>query len=170
MAGAENEFTNVSSLVPEALGEPGRRTFRVRAESGSSAAAIWLEKEQLFQLAMAMQRIVASMPDDDSASGSPPTDREASPLTMLDFRASKLALGYDGNRAMFIIDAHDQDEDTASVRVWASAEQVAEFTKEALHVCASGRPLCPLCGSPINPDGHLCPRANGHAKAIDLRG
>ena len=52
MAGAKNEFTNLTRLTPEAIGEPGKRTFRVMADSGSSSATIWLEKEQLFQLAL----------------------------------------------------------------------------------------------------------------------
>ena len=40
---------------------------------------------------------------------------------------------------------------------------VAAFAEEALRVCAAGRPLCPLCGGPMDPNGHPCPRTNGHA-------
>ena len=172
MAGAKNEFTNVTRLNPEAIGEPGKRTFRVLVESGSSSATIWLEKEQLFQLALAMQQLFVSLSKQRDTPGTPPVEREAKGLPSLDFKASKLALGHDANRGMFIIDAHDledEDEDTPIVRVWASREQVEKFAEEALRACASGRPLCPLCGRPIDPDGHGCPRVNGYAKALDLR-
>ena len=172
MARAKNEFTNVTRLNPEAIGEPGKRTFRVTVDSSSSTATIWLEKEQLFRLALAMQQLFVSLSRQSSTLGTPPVEREAKGLTSLDFKASKLALGHDAKRGMFIIDAHDledEDEDTPVVRVWASREQVEKFADEAIRVCASGRPLCPLCGRPIDPEGHGCPRVNGHAKAFDLR-
>ena len=115
MAGAKNEFTNLTRLTPEAIGEPGKRTFRVMADSGSSSATIWLEKEQLFQLALAMQQLFVSLSKQSGTSGTPPVEREAKGLTSLDFKANKLALGHDANRGTFIIDAHDledEDEDT----------------------------------------------------------
>jgi len=28
-------------------------------------------------------------------------------------------------------------------------------------VVAAGREPCPFCGGPMDPQGHLCPRANG---------
>ena len=168
MAGARNEFTNVSVLTPDAIGEPGKRTFRVRAESESSSATVWLEKEQLAQLALAMQQLAESLEDVESRRPEPPYDREARPLTSLDFQAVKLALGYHERRAMFIIDAYATDDDTADVRLWTNPRQAEEFAQEAIRVCAAGRPICPLCSRPVDADGHACPRMNGLVKALDL--
>ena len=168
MAGARNEFTNVSALVAEAIGEPGRRTFRVRAESDSSSATVWLEKEQLAQLALAMQQLASSVKDADSRPPNPPYEREANPLTSIQFKAVKLALGYHERRAMFIIDAYEADDDTADVRLWTEPAQAEEFAQEAIRVCAAGRPICPLCSRPVDADGHACPRMNGLVKALDL--
>ena len=175
MATPRNEFTNVTALRAEALGEAGKRTFRMLADSGSSSAIMWLEKEQLFQLALAIQQLLATPPEDQQTYGSPPTSREAQAVTRLDFAVGKLVLGYDGGKGLFIIEAHEPAEDeeaeaesaeerSAVVRVWANREQVKQFSEEALQVCAAGRPLCPLCGSPMGPDGHQCPRHNGHPK------
>ncbi len=169
MAGARNEFTDISALAPEAIGEPGKRTFRVKAESGSSTATIWLEKEQLAQLAMAMHQIVSSLEDADGREANPPHEREAQPLTNVEFKASKLALGYHERRAMFIIDAHEADEDTADVRLWTDSAQAETFAEDALRVCAAGRPICPLCSRPVDADGHTCPKMNGYVKELDLR-
>ena len=171
MAEAKNEFTNVTNLRPEAVGEPGNRTFRILADSGSSSAVLWLEKEQLFQLALANEQLLATLAEGQGGSRTLPVDQEAPGLTKLEFKVSKLVLGHNGDTGLFIIDAYDvEDEDDAlaTVRLWASSGQIKEFAEEALRVCAAGRPLCPLCGRPMDRTGHQCPRLNGHAKDLEL--
>ena len=173
MADAKNEFTNVSKLLPEALGEPGKRTFRILVESDSSSATIWLEKEQLFQLGLAVQQLLSTLPEQQDNESIDLEGREAPGLTSLDFKVGRLVLGHGGGNGYFIIDAHDLEDDegedaAALVRVWASRDQVKSFAEEALRLCAAGRPLCPLCGRAINPDGHECPRVNGHVKITEL--
>ena len=111
MVQARNEFTNVTKLHSEAIGEPGSRTFRVLVDSESSSAVIWLEKEQLFQLALAVQQLLIAVGEDESASLRPPSDREAPGLTKLDFKATRLVLGHDEERSLFLIDAHDQEDE-----------------------------------------------------------
>ena len=170
MAEPKNEIPIVTSLVAEALGEPGQRTFRVLVDGGGSSAIIWLEKEQLFQLALGIHQLLTSTSEEEET---PPTaSDEPGPVpAKLDFKAGRLALGHDGNTGLFMIDAHDledEDEEAATVRVWASKEQVKEFSDEAMRACAAGRPLCPLCGGPLDPDGHPCARVNGHVKADSL--
>jgi uncharacterized repeat protein (TIGR03847 family) len=168
MAQAKNEFTSVSGLRAESVGEPGKRTFRIVVDSASSSASIWLEKEQLFELALAIQQMVVALPKAPEPKGEPPADREADALTRLDFKVAKLVLGHDSGRGLFIIDAHDpEDGESATVRVWVSLDQATDFSREALNVCASGRPLCPLCARPIDPSGHRCARVNGHVTLGD---
>ena len=173
MANAKNEFTQVTRLIPDAVGEPGKRTFRILVESASSSATIWLEKEQLFQLALAIQQLITTLTDKSENPG-PPPDTEAPGLTNLDFKVGRLVLGHDGSNGLFLIDGHDledEEEDERSqalVRIWANKQQVTEFAEEALRVCASGRPLCPLCGRPIDPEGHKCARVNGHGNSAEL--
>ena len=165
MAEANSEFTNITSLRAESLGEPGSRTFRILVDSGSSSAVIWVEKEQLFQLAIAITRLAATLPETEAVRRAEMDAREAPPSTSLEFKVGKLALGLDSDSGMFIIDAHDveADEDAPpAVRLWGAGAQARAFAEEALQVCAAGRPICPLCGRPIDPAGHPCPRSNGH--------
>ena len=170
MGPTKNEFTQVTGLRAEALGEPGKRTFRILVTGASSSAIIWLEKEQLFQLGLAIQQLMATVSDDQDG----PTTRledESPMLSSLDFKVFKLVLGHDAGNGFFVIDAHgeeDEDEETSTARVWASSDIAREFSEEALHVCAAGRPLCPLCGGPMDPAGHLCPRVNGHTQVDRL--
>jgi len=171
MEDARIEFTNATNVRAEALGKPGKRTFRITVDSGSSSAMIWLEKEQLFQLALGVQQLLATQHEGENPPESPPVEREAPEMTRLDFKVGKIALGHDGQRGMFIVDAHSEEENedsAATVRVWLSREQARSLSEEAMRACASGRPLCPLCGGPIDTTGHQCPRVNGHADSLEL--
>jgi len=170
MADAEIEFNSVTSLRAEALGEPGQRTFRVVVESGADSAAIWLEKEQLLQLGLAMMQLLTSIPETEVPAGERGREEGVGSPARLDFQVGKLVLGHDGASGMFVIDAHNiegGDDSPATVRVWGDRSQVGTFAEEALKVCAAGRPLCPLCGGPNDAAGHTCPRSNGHAP-LDL--
>ena len=57
----------------------------------------------------------------------------------------------------------DDDEDAPdTLRVRLSADVARGFVTRALEVVAAGRLPCPLCGQPLDPQGHICPRRNGH--------
>ena len=166
MAGPINEFTQVTKFIPEKFGEPGMRTFRINVDSASSTANIWLEKEQLAELSIAMLQLGKETPEAKEDAIDPPTELEATSLTNLDFKAGRLAFGHNPETNMFIIDAHDPEDDSEepTVRIWLTRERLNSFAKNGLEIVASGRPICPLCEKPINPDGHYCVRRNGHAR------
>lgn len=58
--------------------------------------------------------------------------------------------------------------DAATVRMWATRDQMATLARHAQEVVAAGRPRCKLCGNPIDPDGHFCPARNGHRDPTEL--
>ena len=166
MAGPINEFTQITKFIPETFGDPGTRTFRIAADSASSTAAIWLEKEQLAELSVAMLQLAKETPESNEGVIKPPIELEAAGLTNLDFKAGRLAFGHNPETNMFIIDAHDPEDDSEepTVRLWLTRAMINDFAKDGLKIVASGRPICPLCEKPINPDGHYCVRRNGHAR------
>jgi len=55
-----------------------------------------------------------------------------------------------------------EERDVGRVRFWATREQMLSLARHGAVVCAAGRPRCPLCGNPIDPEGHRCPALNGH--------
>lgn len=160
-------FGSVSSIEAETFGEPGSRTFRLTALAGRSRTYIWLEKEQLYQLGIYLQEALRTLSEEDRQKESKPVDPEWSGgEESVEFKARQMMLNYDVPANYFNLLAYESDEpevEAASVSCWLTPDQAEELAKQALRICASGRPPCFLCGLPINPDGHVCPRANGHA-------
>ena len=94
------------------------------------------------------------------------------------FRVSQLIVGYDEDDDMIWIIAKalivsesgsvvdPEDDEVPSVRFVATREQMRALSDHALEVVSKGRPTCPLCGNPINAEGHFCPRSDGQAMPI----
>ena len=166
MADAQAEFNSIDALRAEALGEPGSRAFRIIVGSGSRSAVLWLEKDLLFQLSLAVRQLLFNVPEAED----PPPDEDGPldpPEPDIEMRIGKIQLGHHGGSGKFMIEAYDAEADEEAapgVRVWGSRGHLESFAAEALDVCAAGRPLCPLCGGPIDKTGHVCPRRNGHSK------
>ena len=167
MADAKYDFGLVDAVKAEALGEPGQRRFRLLLEGPGGSASLWLEKNQLFQLSVGIQRMLASLSLQESSErhlqpGPGPSGQEN---TSMEFNVGNLSLGHDPEKDLFLIEAHnieDHQEEEALLRFWISRPQLEGLADEAQTVCAAGRPLCPLCSAPMGPEAHICPRSNGH--------
>lgn len=162
------DFGHAELLAPEAIGEPGKRTFRLQVRSGEETASLWLEKEQLAALAMGIRQLLEQTTSPDA----PAEPAPASPIDPLpndpdvDFKIGRLSLGYDEERRMAMIFAYtmdDPDDAPPSFRCGISRGQCEAFADQADEVLKAGRPVCILCETPIEQDGHQCLRRNGHA-------
>ena len=172
MTEAQHELGRVSSLKAEAIGEPGSRHFRMLVEaSNGGSAVLWLEKGQLFNLAVAIKRIIATVEEQGRAGtrGSAHPESLDHPSTgggsSMEFQVGRMAIGYDEGTALFIIAGYDtetEDDAIPVVSLVATSDQIDSLSDEAFTVCATGRPNCPLCGAPMGPEAHVCPRHNGH--------
>jgi uncharacterized repeat protein (TIGR03847 family) len=159
----------LSRIEAETFGLPGRRTFRLALQSGRATTYVWLEKEQLSQLGAGLKEAVERQTASDRARASTPTAPSwPGGDTLIEFKARVLSGRHDQDTNSFYLQAHgDEDErsgeEAPSVSFWITVDQASELADESLRICASGRPICFLCGLPIDPSGHVCPRANGHA-------
>jgi uncharacterized repeat protein (TIGR03847 family) len=165
---AKYTLGSLSHIEAKTFGEPGRRTFQLVIEGGSAYGTVWLEKELLFQLGLRLQEATQNLGSEDRARPSKPVDAEwrGDPLS-LDFKAGQLSLVHDVDNNSFglsayEVEAEESTEEASSVSFWITTEQASTLAEEALRICAAGRPSCFLCGLPINPEGHVCPRSNGH--------
>jgi uncharacterized repeat protein (TIGR03847 family) len=75
---------------------------------------------------------------------------------------AEVDLGADDDEDDPADDDDEPDDDLDRLRVRLTPEATRAFIDRARRVVAAGRPPCPLCGQPLDPAGHLCPRHNGY--------
>ena len=161
----QHDFGRALSVDAEAVGRPGSRRFRLMVRSANETAAIWMEKQQLASigtwLAETSERLDREKPLDEP-------DVEPSPFGAIfdiDFRAGQIGLGYLEGDDLFAIQAFDIEavqDDAPDFRCLLTRAQSRVLSRKIEMVVAAGRPICPLCSMPMDPDGHVCPRSNGH--------
>jgi uncharacterized repeat protein (TIGR03847 family) len=181
-------FDTPDRFVAGTVGEPGNRTFYLQARDGSRIVSVAVEKVQVAVLAERLgdlldeleRRGIEGAEDDDEVTGDArPLDEPINEA----FRAGVLSLGWDTSDDLVLLEAREiteaeeneeqeteteafEDDDSEDgpdlLRVRLTPAYAREFIAGAIRVLAAGRPPCPLCGQPLDPQGHLCPRRNGH--------
>ncbi len=169
------DFGLVDAVDAEAIGQPGQRTFRVRARSGDSYAALWLEKEQLAQLGRLFSQIIAER---SRQRGRPTAEVEPVgnfPQTaQVDMQVARLGLDYDTDNERVILLADDvptlERGGSPAFRMEISRDQAIALMAGIEDAVSGGRPLCPLCHQPLEAEGqpHFCPHTNGHSKDLEV--
>ena len=180
-----HEFDPPERFVAGTVGEPGARTFFLQARSGPRLVSVALEKEQVAVLA---ERIDELLDEVMSSSGTETLIPAVAPVGLEDsrpleqpideqFRAGTMTLSWDPTIDRVVIevfplmDTSDVDDDVEAevepdevLMVRLEAGPARAFVQRAALVIEAGRPDCPFCGSPIDPEGHLCVRANGYRR------
>ena len=177
------EFDPPERFVAGTVGPPGQRTFFLQARAGRRVVSVSCEKEQLGILA---DRLLDILDERGGAAGSDAAAAAYSDDAPLDtpiedeFRVTTLSLGWDPERAVVLIEAL-RDAETAVgtdpeaedaielpplgvVRVTLPPAQARAFARRTRALISAGRPPCPFCGGPLDPTGHVCPRANGYRR------
>jgi uncharacterized repeat protein (TIGR03847 family) len=177
-----HEFDPPERFVAGTVGEPGGRTFFLQARSGPRTVSVALEKQQVAVLAERidelLDEVMANVGADTLIPAVAPVGLDdADPLDQpIDeqFRAGTMTLSWDPGISRVVIevfplteaveDDGEEDEPEEIFLVRLEAGPARAFVKRASLVLEAGRPDCPFCGSPIDPDGHLCVRANGYRR------
>jgi uncharacterized repeat protein (TIGR03847 family) len=167
-------------FVAGTVGQPGERTFYLQATVGSRVTSVVLEKGQVSQLAERLDELLDEVARRTGTGAAARLAAEIDdgpldlPLTE-DFRVGAIALAWDHDDERVIIEAQEESEETleplaedipddgpAVLRVRITVEAARAFARRAIQIVSAGRPPCPLCGLPLDPAGHVCPRQNGH--------
>lgn len=167
-------FDRPDRFVAGAIGEPGQREFHLQARKGSAVVSVAVEKVQVAALAGRLGEVLTAVDQPAAAPAGPDAEPLEQPVVDL-FRVGAMALAWDPASRMIVIEARDNseqgdyadiddddDEGPDLLRVRIPPEQAREFVQRTAAVVAAGRPACPFCGQPLNPEGHFCPRSNGH--------
>lgn len=165
-------FDPPERFVAGTVGPPGGRTFFLQASGGGRVVSCSLEKVQVSVLADRVNDLLDAHADGTATEplGEGDTDPLSTPIED-EFRVDTLSLAWDPQRSVLVIECHDQDpeeveDETAlqTLRVVLSPSSARAFARRCGKVVAAGRPACPFCGQPLDPTGHICPRANGYKR------
>ncbi|MFK0292286.1 DUF3090 domain-containing protein [Streptomyces sp. NPDC090442] len=181
-------------FVAGTVGLPGRRSFFLQAAAAGRITSVALEKTQVAALAERIDELLDEVVRRSGGSApvpavSPTEMSDTAPLQTPveeEFRVGTMALAWDGEDERMIVEAQalveleaDSDEDLADaeerllqddengppmLRVRLTGTMARAFAKRALDVVNAGRPPCPLCSLPLDPEGHVCPRQNGYRR------
>ncbi len=168
------DFGLIDAVDAEAIGEPGNRTFRLRARAGEQFLALWMEKQQLAALGRAISQLLAERSRDR---GRPAT--RAMPVGAfadhpdVELHVVRLGLDFDADRDCIVLLADDapglERGESPTVRLECGRSGALALVRIIENVVAAGRPLCPLCGQALEGAGqHFCPGSNGHSKELPL--
>lgn len=184
-------------FVAGAVGQPGERAFYLQARAAGRMTSVACEKVQVSALAERLDELLDEVLRRGGAAAVPavtPSDlRDDDPLEQpidADFRAGTIALAWDSEGEVVVIECESaeaesdpepaeepgaaEDErllsespDADVLRVRISPAAARAFAERALKLVAAGRPPCPLCGLPLDPEGHVCPRQNGYRGNVE---
>lgn len=173
MAGANFELNPVTYITTGFIGQPGKRVFYLQAHKGREVVTLIVEKQQVEALAQGIEQFVAELQEkfpDLPASAPDYAPEEMALKVPLDpaFRVGQLGLGYDQDRDLLVLVAQEivveerGPDEAGTARFFATRSQMLTLSQHAQVVVKQGRPVCGMCGQPIDPEGHFCPRRNGH--------
>ena len=170
------EFEEVDHLTAGTVGPPGQRVFYLQASAGGQVVTLKVEKGQV----AALVTYITALLSDLSPTEPPSTDMSLIEPVVPEWVVGALGVSYDELSDRVVVLAQelvvreegegeeeeddDEDLDVGVARFTATREQAAALAARGLELVAAGRPTCSLCGNPIDPEGHVCPRLNGHKR------
>ncbi|MGH9183608.1 MAG: DUF3090 family protein [Acidimicrobiales bacterium] len=175
------DLPEVDRFTTGTVGPPGDRVFYLQAVAGGHVVTLRLEKVQVAALAQYLAQLLADLPPPDPQQL--PDQLDLVEPVVAEWVVGQLGVGFDEDRDRMLIRADeaaaaepDDEEgeeslldepagagtDAANARFALTRPQVAAFVVHAASVVAAGRPPCPLCRRPLDPEGHVCVKTNGH--------
>ena len=174
-------FNEVDRFTVGTVGVPGDRTFFLQIRFESTLLSTSIEKSQVAAISERLQYMLKEIRQIHPLAPRPQLTRDSLPLETPvedEFRVGSIAIFYDEEssriqidlRELNLSDTEDEDDETLQIsdveiiRIFISPSQALTFHDRAELVIAAGRQPCPFCGMPIDPQGHLCARANGYRR------
>lgn len=162
------DLEEVEFISAFSMGEPGKRTFFLGIGKQNNWLRIWLEKEQLQALSLGIEQLLFTLSQEHISLPREEEDSSlafdiSSALPSAELELQQITLGYEEGKAtieFLVRHSGSEDEETSAVYCRAAIAQLKKLRRQSKSIVAAGRPLCQLCGGPIDPSGHVCPRLN----------
>jgi uncharacterized repeat protein (TIGR03847 family) len=182
------DLGRISLLGADAVGQPGQRRFRLFVEGVGGSALMWLEKEHLNSLSLALDRLLALITEgqvlrieaqagDVPQSGTMPASFPLTPT--YEFQVGQMKLNYDEQESNFsltvtslesVIEQESEQqsyvEEGEAVTFIFTIEEAQALSSSIARVVSAGRPVCPLCHAPLDGGPHACVKQNGHREIL----
>jgi uncharacterized repeat protein (TIGR03847 family) len=190
-----HRFDPPERFVAGTVGEPGQRTFFLQAREGVRITSVALEKQQVAILGERIDELLDELISVGGVASlipavTPVEQVDNAPLEqpiVEEFRAGTITLSWDADDERVVVEAFpvievavpieadeddlvdlpiDEPEPEELFVVRLTPAQARVFATRAASVVSAGRPSCQFCGGPVDPAGHLCPRANGFRRGL----
>ncbi len=184
-------FRSPDRFLAGTIGQPGEREFFLQVADGRRILSVACEKQQVAVLADRLGSLItevakrfdltaAALGTGSAAAGEGDNLTLATPVDA-EFRVGTMGLAWDGGESQVIVELlalteeevgedivlEDREDGPDALRVFLTLAEARDFARRAELVVSAGRPPCPLCANPLDPEGHICPRLNGfHRGAI----
>jgi len=158
------ELDDVERITVGTVGPPGQRTFFLQARQADRLVTLKLEKSQVSALSGYLGELLRELP----RPGDLPEELALEEPAVAEWVIGTLGVSYDpsSDRLLLVAEqaspAEEEEAEAAEARFVVTREQVAALAIRGTELVEAGRPACPLCGYPLDPEGHRCPRTNGH--------
>jgi uncharacterized repeat protein (TIGR03847 family) len=176
-------FRSPDRFLAGTIGQPGEREFFLQVADGPRVLSVACEKQQVAVLADRLGSLITEVAKrfdvtadaSGSESGGPDNLTLATPVDA-EFRVGTMGLAWDGEESQVIVELlaltdeevgedivlEDREDGPDALRVFLTLAEARDFARRAELVVSAGRPPCPLCANPLDPEGHICPRLNGY--------
>ncbi|MHB1252325.1 MAG: DUF3090 family protein [Acidimicrobiales bacterium] len=142
-------------------GEVGNRLFLLQVRQGRRLVIVKCEKIQLSALAEWLAQVITEL----GRPGHLPDDFALEPEYEFDFVVGDIAIALDEENETIEVSLESIEEED-NLDLTLTKELAGGLAIAITRLVEAGRPPCPLCGGPLDPKGHDCPRTNGHRPPI----
>jgi uncharacterized repeat protein (TIGR03847 family) len=166
------EFKSVDRFICGTVGEPGEREFYLQVRAGSALVSASLEKTQASTLAQRVEILCKQVAKEDVTLVVDRVERDDAALESpvdKDFVIGAISIAWDDasksvSVELFSIKEIEVEDEVPDITMNLTLGQAKAFISRTNAVVNAGRVPCPFCSLPIDPRGHLCPRANGYRR------
>jgi uncharacterized repeat protein (TIGR03847 family) len=158
---SEHDLDAPDDFTVGTVGPVGERVFMLQCRQGADQLTLKIEKQQVAVLASYLARIVREVGRPGALPENVAFNEDEDPAWVI----GTIGVSFDEGTQRIVVVAEElvpEDEDSSVARFSLTLEQAGAFAIVATGLVEAGRPPCPLCGLPLDPSGHACPRTNGH--------